>query len=174
MHVFVDETKDGAYLVAAAVVLPADLAAARRTVAGLLRPAQRRLHFTKESPARRRQIIDAVQQTGARARVYDAGRYGKDHRSARQACIEHLVDDCAGLHAQLLVLERDDSLMETDRRWLYERVRKAGCEQTLRYQHQRAHEEPLLAIPDAVAWCWAKGGEWKRRVQPLIENVREV
>jgi hypothetical protein len=95
MHVFVDETKDGAYLVAAAVVMPADLTAARRTIAGLLKPGQRRVHFTKESPARRRQIIDAMCRTGARARVYDAAGYGKDYRAARQACIDQLVDDCA-------------------------------------------------------------------------------
>jgi ribosomal protein L19E len=174
MHVFVDETKDGSYLVASAVVMPADLAAARRIVAGLLKPGQRRLHFTKESPARRRQIIDAMCRTGARARVYDAAGHGKDHRAARRACIDQLVDDCALLRARLLVLERDDSLEAADRRWLYERVRAAGCAETLRYQHQRAHEEPLLAIPDAVAWCWAKGGEWRRRVEPLVERVREV
>ena len=60
------------------------------------------------------------------------------------------------------------------RRWLYERVRAAGCAETLRYQHQWAHEEPLPAIPDAVAWCRAKGGEWRRRVEPIIERVRGV
>jgi hypothetical protein len=64
--------------------------------------------------------------------------------------------------------------MEADRRWLYQRVREAGCTETLRYRHLRAHEEPLLAIPDAVAWCWAKGGEWRSRVEPLVEHVREV
>jgi hypothetical protein len=74
MHVFVDETKDGAYLVASAVVMPADLTAARRTIAGLLKPGQRRVHFTKESPARRRQIIDAMCRTGARARGLRRGR----------------------------------------------------------------------------------------------------
>ncbi|WP_228516893.1 hypothetical protein [Curtobacterium sp. VKM Ac-1376] len=23
--------------------------------------------------------------------------------------------------------------------------------------------EPLLALPDAVGWAWAKGGDWRRR-----------
>jgi hypothetical protein len=64
--------------------------------------------------------------------------------------------------------------MEADRRWLYQRVRKAGCTETLEYRHLRAYEEPLLAIPDAVAWCWVKGGEWRGRVEPLVEHVREV
>ena len=71
-------------------------------------------------------------------------------------------------------LEQDDSLIESDRRVLYERVRVAGCEHTLRYEHKAAHEECLLAIPDAVAWCWAKGGEWRRRAEPIVAEICAV
>jgi hypothetical protein len=32
----------------------------------------------------------------------------------------------------------------------------------------------LLAIPDAIAWCWAKGGDWRRRIESVVTDVREV
>jgi hypothetical protein len=47
----------------------------------------------------------------------------------------------------------------------------SGCRDTLRYMHKRANEEPLLAIPDAVAWSWAKGGHWRRRVTGIVADV---
>jgi len=55
----------------------------------------------------------------------------------------------------------------------YRRVREVGCVD-LRYEHRRASSEVLLALPDAVAWCWAKGGDWRRRIAPAVTEVRTV
>jgi hypothetical protein len=44
----------------------------------------------------------------------------------------------------------------------------------LRYEHQRASAEQLLAIPDAIAWCWVKGGHWRRQIEPAVTSVRTV
>ena len=38
-------------------------------------------------------------------------------------------------------------------------------------RHRRAFEECLLALPDAVVWCWAKGKQWRRLVEPLVTEV---
>ncbi|GGM32547.1 hypothetical protein GCM10011608_16360 [Micromonospora sonchi] len=40
---------------------------------------------------------------------------------------------------------------KADRRVLYEEPHRAGLSDRLRYDHLRAHEECLLAIPDAPA-----------------------
>lgn len=172
-HVFVDETKERGLLVAAAVVLPADLVAARRTIRDLILPGQRRIHFHKEKDDRRRQIIAAVATLSAHAVIFDA----RDHRNARmarEACLVDLVEHAAKINAARLVLERDDSTFQADRRLLFEQVRRSGLSGALRYDHLRAHEECLLAIPDAVAWCWAKGGRWKTSVQRLVRESRQV
>lgn len=52
--------------------------------------------------------------------------------------------------------------------WLYRAVRAAGLEATLRYEHRRAATERLLGIPEAFAWCWAKGGHWRSHIRPVI------
>ena len=31
---------------------------------------------------------------------------------------------------------------------------------------------PLLTVPDAIAWCWARGGAWRERIQPVVRYVR--
>jgi hypothetical protein len=34
--------------------------------------------------------------------------------------------------------------------------------------------ELMLAVPDAIAWCWAKGGVWKARIRPVVIGERDV
>jgi hypothetical protein len=55
---------------------------------------------------------------------------------------------------------------------LYNHVRKVGLAETLQYYHMRAREECLLAMPDGVAWGWARGGRWRAKVQRLVKDVR--
>lgn len=155
------------------MLLPGHVAAVRKQMDGLRLRGQRRVHFTKESPARRAVILDAIRQTGVEVVIYDASAY-RHPSQARPACLDQLVADAAGRGVEMLVLEQDDSVLASDRRMLYTCVRKAGCSQTLRYTHRRAQRESLLAIPDAVAWCWAKGGSWRQRVRPLVSAVRPV
>lgn len=170
MHVFVDETKNQGYWIAAAVILPPDVAAVRRTVNGLCQPGQRRIHFTKEKDARRRKIVTALVATGARVEIYDASACHA--RLARTRCLEALTEALAARGRVRLVIERDDSVLTHDKRVLFDHVRKTGAD--MEYQFLRAHEECLLAIPDAVAWCWAKGGAWKQSVRPMVERVHRL
>lgn len=172
-HVFVDETKERGYFVAAAVVLPNNVAAARQTMGGLILPRQRRIHFHKENDARRDKIVAAIVGLGVEVVIYDACAHA-DVKSARDACLVRLVTDLAELKAERVVLERDDSNIKSDQRILYSRVCAEGLRDTLNYYHQRAHEECLLTIPDAIAWCWAKRGPWRAKVESLVTGVREV
>ena len=74
----------------------------------------------------------------------------------------------------MLVVEQDDSLLWWDRQRLIEITREVGCRDTLRYEHRRAEQDMLLAVPDAIAWCWAKGRQWRDRIQPLVTEVRAI
>lgn len=74
----------------------------------------------------------------------------------------------------MLVFERDDTWLSWDNQHLIECARAARCRDTLRRQYQRAAGELLLAIADAIAWCSAKGGDWRRRIEPVGTATREV
>lgn len=172
--IYVDEAKTGGYLLVAAVVLPDDSAAVRAVLRGLVLKGQYRIHMKKERDSRKRAIVDAICASGARATIYDAGRGRRYELDARAACLRALVADVAGDDRGLLVLEQDDSLLGWDKQQLIELSREFGCRDTLRYRHERAAAEQLLALPDAIAWCWAKGGEWRKRIEPVVDTVRPV
>jgi hypothetical protein len=53
-------------------------------------------------------------------------------------------------------------------------ARRAIRSLLLRYEHLRAHEECLLSVPDAVAWCWSHRSGWRERVRGIVTDVIEV
>ncbi|GAB3074967.1 hypothetical protein [Micromonospora schwarzwaldensis] len=172
-HIFVDETKERGLILAAAVLDRHRVTAARQVVSGLTLRGQRSIHFCKERPERRREILVAFRKLGAAVVLYDASSH-RDHRAAREACLRALIADAAKAGAERLVLELDDSRRVADVRTLNHELRLAGVAEQLRYDHLRAHEDHLLALPDAIAWSWARGGEWKAMVRPMVDEVRPV
>ena len=171
--VYVDETKRAGYVLAATAV--PDPEATRRVVRSLVLPGQRRIHMKQEQPRRRRAIVSVLVATPVETTIYDAARRYRTDLAARAACLAVLVKDLAatGRDTQL-VIEQDDSLVRSDRHELYQLVRRAGITEILEYRHQRAHEEPLLALPDVVAWCWVRSGDWRRRIGPILADVRQI
>lgn len=171
--VYMDETKRAGYVVAAVSV--DDLDAARQGIRGLVLPGQRRLHMHSEQARRRRVIVSAVAALEITATIYDAGRNYDTDAAARAACLAALIGDLAATGGGVrLVIEQDDSLVRSDNQRLVEITRTAGMRGTLQYEHRRAFEEPLLALPDIVAWCWVRSAEWRRRVHPILGAVRRV
>jgi hypothetical protein len=171
-HLFVDETKSRGYLMIVACVMPNDLAQARSEVRKLLLPNQRKLHFTSERDSRRR-FITEMMSIGATATVH-AAPPNTHELAARQACLRQLAIDAMRRSAEMLVIERDDSTLDHDRRTLFETLGSARNENAVRYEHKRPHEESLLWIPDAIAWCWSKGGVWRERVRHAVTQVVEL
>jgi len=173
-HIFVDESKQRNFVMVAACILSEDLASTRDVVQDLLRPGQHRLHMKDESDGRKETIAKAFTAADLRATIYDAGRRHGSQVKARAACLSALVEDLAGSGVEtLIVLDSDESLLQFSRRLLYGAIRTAGRQDTLRYEHRRATAERLLGIPDAFAWCWAKGGHWRSHIRPVI-TVRVI
>ncbi|QHT57306.1 hypothetical protein GXP71_15310 [Cellulomonas sp. H30R-01] len=171
---YVDETKAKGYVLVASALHPAECAVVRGHVRRLILPGQPRLHMKAEKTPWQHLVLSTLVSLGVRATVYEAD--ARTHRTdieRRRACLARLIGDVAGT-CEHLVLESDESQDARDRRDLVELTRDAGCRDTLRYEHRTAAAEPLLAIPDAVAWAWARGGDWRRRVAPLVERVVAV
>ena len=47
----------------------------------------------------------------------------------------------------------------------------AKCVDQFVYRHARPSAEPLLILSDVIAWAWARGGDWRRRCDPLSIRV---
>lgn len=168
VHVFIDESKRSGYMVVAAVVASQNLDGTRRQLRGLLLPGQRELHFKKENDGRRRYLLGQLTGLPVTARIYL--RRSSDHVQARRACLEAAVQD---LHqAERIVLDMAEGEMAADRRTLFESRHKTGADFT--YHHLKPRQEPLLWIPDGIAWAWSHTGPWRASVQPLVTDVRHV
>lgn len=173
MHLYVDESKAKGYLVAAAAMLPEDVTAARRALRALLPRRQRRLHMVDEDDALRRKLLATLEELDVQVTLYAAGQeHGTDIRR-RRACLGQLVRDAADHGCQRLTLESDRTQDARDRQALIEIVREVGC-RDMTYGHMSPYEEPLLWMPDGVAWAYARGGAWREAAMPVITAVIDV
>ncbi|MBW0253534.1 hypothetical protein [Cellulomonas sp. PS-H5] len=169
-YALADESKRSDYVLAVALLRRGDAAAARRAIRALHLPGQSRLHMVKERASRQRAILSTIARTPGTVGIYRVGR-GTNDRERRRRCLDRLVRDLARRGETHLVLELDETLVEPDRAALYAAARHARCQDRLRYTHARAATEPLLAIPDAVAWAWSQGGDWRRRTSGIVTLV---
>jgi hypothetical protein len=174
LHAFADEScRGGIYLLAVALVDPAELAPLRKRVRSLLLPGQRELHCKKESPARRREIVSTLISAETRTWMY-LRRSNGDQEQARQECLDRVVTDMVKLGAQRLVLDsredRDRYDESTIRTILGSRPRETG----LTYEHLNSAHELLLGVADVAAWCYGAGGDWRRRIMPMISELNDL
>lgn len=173
-RLYVDETKAKGYVLVAGVLLPSETGAVRKAVRALILPGQHRVHMKAEKTPRQHLILSTLVRLDLRAIIYEADSQ-RHHTDIvrRRACLQQLVREAAGI-VEHVVLESDVTQDGRDRQDLIEFTRAEGCRDTLTYEHRTAAVEPLLAIPDAIAWAWARGGQWRQRIEPLVDRVVRV
>ncbi len=166
---FIDEGKRQGYLLVAATIADGDAGGLRKAVTALRTPGSERLHFVRESDGRKRKVLGELARLGVRTTVMQAN--GLDDRAARAWCLEQVVEFAAAVGADRIVIETDDSIVLTDNRTLFQALGARDLRERVRYEHRRAASEPLLWLPDAVAWSYGRGGHWGALVAPIIERV---
>lgn len=167
---YLDESHRSRYLVCATLVDSADLATARALALSLRMPGQHRWHFKSESDRRRKAILSELASCGLLCGLVYTSR-DRETR-ARADCLTALVPDLIEHGVTRLTLESRQGRDDEDRAVLYEALRKAGAE--LPYEHLRPVAEPALWWPDAVAWAYGAGGDWRRRIAPVVEKIRHL
>jgi hypothetical protein len=172
-HIYVDETKKCGYVLVASTHATTEITSLHDIVRDLLLPGQRYLHMKDEKDGRKRTIADAFVRAGVLTTIYRAGPQHRTERARRSACLRALVEDHAVAGARI-IFDQDDSMLSWDNQKLIEFTRATDCRDRLSYEHRKPHSELLLAVPDAIAWCWAKGGKWRTLVAPTVAAVRDV
>jgi hypothetical protein len=167
---YLDESQRSRYLVCATLVDSADLSTVRALAQSLRMPGQHRWHFKSESDRRRKTILSALASCGrVRGLVYTSRA---PETLARAGCLTALVPDLIEHGVSQLTLESRAGRDDEDRPVLYEALRKAGA--GMPYQHRRPVAEPALWWPDAVAWAYGAGGDWRRRIAPIVARIRHL
>lgn len=169
VHAFVDESSRASYHLVAAIVDPTHLVGSRTLLRSLRLPGERRLHFQSEGNARRSAILSALREIEARAWLY-VGRGKAEH--VRAAAMTVLALDLNRVGAARLAVEsRGEPLDRADRLVIAKSLPPGSM---VTYEHLLPHEEPMLWMADAVAWCYGAGSRWRPRVDPLITRVVTV
>lgn len=172
-HAFVDESVRRDYLLCAAVVPVGDLTVVRKRLRELCKPGQRRIHMFDESDSRRREILSALTQMELQTHVFEAPTARRSTRHTRDECLRALVPGLLELGVDRLVIESCDQ-DRRDRHVIFEALSKLSATEQLTYLHSAPASEALLWVADCVLWAYGRGGDWRRRTQPLIATVTKL
>ncbi|ANZ37509.1 hypothetical protein BBK82_17075 [Lentzea guizhouensis] len=88
---------------------------------------------------------------------------------ARQLCLSAAATWLQELGVTRLAIESCAHQDVRDRQTLAAVLEKVDDPFT--YEHLRPAEDPLLWASDALAWCFGAGGDWRQRVQPMLDAV---
>ena len=111
-------------------------------------------------------------ETGLRGHIYH-GR-GLDE-AVRGVCLSRLVANALEEGCTRLVLDsRGQDGDRADRRTIVRVLQRHDAVDKMTYEHLRSHEDPALWIPDVLAWCHGAGGDWWRRIAPVVRATIDV
>lgn len=158
-HLFVDESKASGYVLVAVLVSAKQITHVRKVLGSLQLPGQPRIHMKKESDPRKLQILSAIRNLKLEIWVFQSMAKRLGELTLREKCLRELVSNLSNSGVSRMCLERDETLERFDRQVIIESMRDAGIREVV-YWHESSVSEPLLSLPDAIAWAWAKGGKW--------------
>ena len=164
-HAFIDESVRGAnYCLCATLITEHGLAKARSHMRSLLVPGQRRLHFVSESPQHRRTLLRDIAKIPCQSTVHVG--VGGAQLDARATALKSLVVELVDGNVDRIVLDSRQGQDHRDRSVIAKTLGNYG-ELRIQYLHLSSVDEPLLWIPDAVAWAWGRGRVWRSLLSDL-------
>ncbi|MES2169456.1 MAG: hypothetical protein V4479_01855, partial [Actinomycetota bacterium] len=99
---------------------------------------------------------------------------GRSIRSARDAAFAELTTQLSELDVGRLIIESCDQ-DRRDVQVIGDRLAALGLLGSIDIHHMNPHDEPLLWIPDAIAWAYGKGSkEWRSLVAPMITTFTRL
>ncbi|NBO26287.1 MAG: hypothetical protein EBU89_05220 [Actinobacteria bacterium] len=123
--------------------------------------------MSESSKSQRKEYISALAGLGIAATIYVASTgYEKFETRPRERCLASVFRDCAKSNS---ITIESGSVDHLDRQ-LINRFVSEGT-QFPKVTHIEPRREPLLWLPDIIAWAYGRGGEWKKLVEPVIERV---
>jgi hypothetical protein len=167
-----ESERDRRYLLCAAIVEQTHVSTLRGQLTSLLMPGQRELHFKQEKPPRRRLLADRIAKLPVAVRIYQTPYTPRTDEIARQSCLELAVAELLKMGAHRLVIDTRAERDRFDGRTIRQQLHDPHS--NFSYAHNDSGSEPLCWIADPTAWCFGAGGDWRRRVMPIIDDVIEL
>jgi hypothetical protein len=158
--IFIDECKQVPFLLVGFVSSNFEQHPMRKRLRTMLLPGQRSLHFKSERERRKKEILKVLLTSGCEVIVVQCQT--KSNVAARMCALDSMINNEKVRSCNLIVIELDETVRLRDHEFLKRQ------DSVSEWDHRQRHEEPLLWVADAVAWCVNRGGEWERMVRPMI------
>ena len=170
--ILVDESKRKDYILCAVEIDMSVAPAARVAVNRLRLKGQRSIHFVSESDSRRKSILAAFAKIEFRVVMFVVK--GQSDPVSRGACLNALIENLDASRYYSLVLDVDETILKSDRQVLNNAILRNGMRETIQYRHSEPHSEPLLSVPDALAWTFTKRGAWSNNLSVFNIEIRNL
>jgi hypothetical protein len=161
---FVDESKANGFRFAIAQIENDEVETVRRAVKRIAAPHARRFHSTHESTAAKRRALDVVARLPITFAVVEV-LSTRPWPGPREDGVAWVMTHAATAGAARVVFERDDANLARDRRAATAALVLVPDDRRPAFVHLRAHEEPLLWIPDLIVWAWSKPTTWRHSLE---------
>jgi hypothetical protein len=163
---YIDECKQDPYLLVGVLVAEYDKVSLRKILSSLLLYRQRSIHFKNENSRHKKRVLASLQKHEFQVVVFRHVLTTK--LGGRNQTLKRLVSYSLGARVSQLVFELDETSRISDDQMLANCIPLVSGRRLINWEHRLRHQEPLLWVADAVAWCVNRGGEWERLVRPMI------
>lgn len=153
---FVDESYKKHFVMIATEIPEIAIHRTRLALCGLLRPHQTHLHMKKESPAGQKRILDELGGLHLRHFGSEISLGNSTLSHARQLALRNVITASAANLPTRITL--DNSTHKKRDELTIASV--LGRNHDVSIRHWPTRNEPLLWIPDAIAWSLTRGGQY--------------
>ncbi|WP_157671380.1 hypothetical protein [Candidatus Aquiluna sp. UB-MaderosW2red] len=149
--------------------------AARMTLNQLRLKGQRSIHFAKESDSRRMNILKSLLTIPSITTCYVVkGLNRGSEGAARQLCVMATVSELSPSEQYKVIFDLDENFLAADRLTLGRQLRSRQNKTQVIFHHLEPYQEQLLALPDAFAWAFARGGRWRLALRSLDLRIKHL
>ena len=171
-NLYIDESIRDSYILCSVAVQSTQVSSTRSALKKLREPGRSSIHMQKETRTRQIQISEEISTFNCQATIIEVSLNGLTDLSARLKALEHLFSRNDTLSAQLITFDASNSVSQDNR--LLSTVLSSTSNWMPHYRHLKFTYEPLLWLPDIIAWCYGRGGTWRDAVEPLVTEVIEI
>jgi len=130
------------------------------------------IHMYREPRGRQEHITQIVSNLEISAWLIEVSNNTAKEPLARNLAIQNIGNIQSIRNSRLLTLDYinrnriDNSILRG--------IAQNANYQFPHYRHMNSRHEPLLWLPDIIAWCYGRGGTWRDAVEPLVTEVIEL
>ncbi len=168
-QVFIDEShRKSRYLLIATFIPINEVNSLRRKLRQAPTKPGQTFHMTKASNETRLKMCYLLTECKLNCLVIEHCDPSATQFEARMACLDTLCKQSKIQSASQMTL--DFSTTEVQDCRIFEAHRSRLSSHFPIYRHSPSRHEPLLWVPDAVGWCWGRGGYWKKLIEPCVNS----